>query len=57
MFIAIIVLLTLASMVICHSIAKNRGGNPVFWGAMGLLFGPFAITFIFLFSKKNSQTA
>lgn len=57
MFIAIIVLLTLASMVICHSIAKNRGGNSVFWSAMGLLLGPFVIIFVFLFTKKNSQTA
>ena len=38
-------LLLLASVVACHAIAKRRGRNPVFWGLMGLLFGPLAIPF------------
>jgi len=49
------VLLLLASVVACHAIAKWRGGNPVFWGAMGLLFGPFAIPFAFLARPKRPE--
>ena len=37
--IVLMVLLLLASVVACHAVAKRRGGNPVFWGLMGLLFG------------------
>lgn len=33
------------SAVICHVLAKNRGGNAVFWGWMGVIFGPLAIPF------------
>ena len=51
--ILVLVLLLLASVAACHAIAKRRGGNPVFWGAMGLLFGPFAIPFAFLAGPKR----
>jgi len=40
--------MTIACVVICHTIAKRRGLKPVFWGVMGALFGPFAIPFVFL---------
>jgi hypothetical protein len=43
--IAGLLILTLASVVACHLIARARGGNAVYWGVMGLLFGPFAIPF------------
>jgi hypothetical protein len=46
-------LLLLVSVVNCHAIAKRRGGNPVFWGVMGLLFGPLAIPFAFLARPKR----
>lgn len=45
-------LVFLASIVVCHSIAKRRGANPVFWGLMGALFGPFAIPFAFMSGPK-----
>lgn len=45
-------LVFLASIVACHSIAKRRGGNPVFWGLMGALFGPLAIPFAFMSGSK-----
>ncbi len=48
-------LLLLASVVSCHAIAKRRGGNPVFWGVMGLLFGPFAIPFASLERPKRRE--
>ncbi len=38
----------LISGVVCHLIAKARGLKPVFWGIMGLLFGPLAIPFVYL---------
>jgi hypothetical protein len=40
--------LTIISIYVCHSLAKSRGANPIFWGTMGALFGPFAIPFVFL---------
>jgi len=48
MYIVIGVGLIVASAIICHYLAKSRGANPVFWGVMGILFGPFAIPFVFL---------
>ncbi len=46
--------LVVLPMLVCHLIAKRRGSNPVFWGVMGALFGPFAIPFAF-FSKPRGQ--
>jgi hypothetical protein len=53
--ILLIALLLLASIVACHAIAKRRGGNPVFWGVMGLLFGPLAIPFALLARPKRRE--
>jgi hypothetical protein len=39
------------SAVLCHQIAKARGANPVFWGAMGIVFGPLAIPFCWFLGK------
>ncbi len=43
--ILLMVLMLVDSVIACHAIAKRRGRNPVFWGVMGLLFGPLAIPF------------
>jgi len=51
MYIAIIALIFVVSAIICHLVAKNNGINPVFWGVLGGVFGPFAIPFVLL-SKK-----
>ena len=48
MYIAIGIGLIIFSGIICHFLAKSRGANPVFWGVMGVLFGPLAIPFVFL---------
>jgi len=48
-------LVLLASVVACHAIAKRRGRNRVFWGAMGLLFGPLAIPFALLARPKRRE--
>lgn len=38
--------------VLCHYIASRRGVKPVFWGAMGSVFGPLAVPFVFM-AKPN----
>jgi hypothetical protein len=38
---------------VLYAIAKHRGANPVFWSAMGFLFGPLALPFVFL-SRKTA---
>ncbi len=49
----LVVFITIFSAVICHKIAKRRGGNPVFWGVMGVLFGPLAIPFVFMLRNRK----
>jgi len=51
-FVIVLVLVIVVSIVSCHLIAKKRGSNPVFWGLMGAIFGPFAIPFA-LMSKPD----
>jgi len=36
-----------------HILAKRKGLNPVFWGAMGGLFGPFILPFILLAKPRK----
>lgn len=47
-------LVLIVSGVVCHYLAVGKGVNPVYWGVMGVVFGPFAIPFILL--KKKSST-
>ena len=54
MLLAILLLVSLACIVACHYIASKRGANPVFWGLMGAIFGPFAIPFAFRSKVKRS---
>lgn len=42
-----------SSMIWCHIVAKRRGLKAVFWGVMGLLFGPLAIPFVYLVKVKK----
>ncbi len=44
----LLVLLFVFSAVACHTIARQRGGKPVFWGVMGAVFGPFAIPVVLI---------
>jgi len=48
-----LLLITLASVVICYWIARSRSADPVFWAFLGLLLGPLAIPFVF-FSKPKT---
>lgn len=54
MAIAVLVAIALICGVICHTIAKRRGAAPMFWGAMGVIFGPLAIPLVFL-SRKHQR--
>lgn len=52
MTIAVILLINLIGVIICHSTAKSRGSRHVaFWTAMGALFGPLAIPFLLIFVR------
>ena len=53
--ILIVGLTIITSAILCHFIAKTRGANPVFWGVMGVVFGPLAIPFVFMSKSKNSE--
>ena len=55
MEIAIIALASIIGIVICHTIAKKRGTNRLFWSIMGALFGPLAIPFSFLSKPKKAM--
>ena len=46
-------LISLVIGIYCHMMAKRHGRNPVFWGVMGVTFGPFAIPFIFFIPEKR----
>ena len=41
------------SAILLWYIAANRGTNTFFWALMGALFGPVAIPFVFLSSKRK----
>lgn len=53
MIIGISVAVLIVSAGVCHFVAKSRGASAVFWGVMGIVFGPLAIPFVF-FAKPNS---
>jgi len=41
--------------VACNQIANKCDANLIFWGAMGLLFGPLATPFVFMSRKGNAH--
>lgn len=51
----LLLVITVASAIICHTIAKRRGNKPTFWGVMGALFGPLVIPFIYLSGKGDND--
>lgn len=52
--IGLLILLNLLSMAICYQIARSRKANRWYWLFAGLLFGPFAIPFVF-FAGPNED--
>ena len=57
MGIVIGILIALICMVVCHTVAKKRGANTVFWAIMGAFFGPLAIPFSFLPKTKKPTSS
>ena len=51
-----LILFAVIPVVICHSVAKRRSANPIFWGIMGAMFGPFALPFVFFLKKQELLT-
>jgi len=50
-----IAIITLFFGGLTYFIAAKRGANRIFWLVMGLVFGPFAIPFVFLAKKVNTD--
>lgn len=50
------VLVMVISAVACHLIARAHGGNAVFWGVMGAVFGPFAIPVVLIVMRYKQRT-
>ena len=42
--------------VLLYYLAGRRGYNKQFWLIIGILFGPFALPFIFLGKRKDVDT-
>ncbi|MDG6778382.1 hypothetical protein QCB44_06675 [Thiomicrorhabdus sp. zzn3] len=49
------VLIGLLSAYLCHRTAQRKGRPAVFWGTMGLLFGPFAWLVLVLLKQHNPE--
>jgi asparagine N-glycosylation enzyme membrane subunit Stt3 len=49
--------IAVACAYILWTIADKRGANTLFWAVMGAVFGPLAIPFIFLTTKKSSESS
>lgn len=43
----------IASMLLCHTLAKKKGRNPIAWGLTGAIIGPLAIPIILAMKKVN----
>ena len=41
-------LINLASLLICHYVARARGANVTFWTVVGSVAGPLAVPLVFL---------
>ena len=52
--IGLLIIVNLLSMVICYQVAKSRKADRWYWLFVGLLFGPFAIPFVF-FASPNQR--
>ncbi|MEA3404181.1 MAG: hypothetical protein U9R28_00380 [Pseudomonadota bacterium] len=52
----IIVLISVLFAVWCHKLAKTKQRQSVFWGTLGLLFGPFAVIVLLILKTKPIDT-
>jgi hypothetical protein len=47
-----VILISLLFGVLCYYLAGRKSYNKNFWLIMGILFGPFAVPFIFFKKRK-----
>jgi len=52
----LLIVLSLLSMVICYEVARRRKADRRYWLLAGLLFGPFAIPFVFMAKPDRKRT-
>jgi ethanolamine transporter EutH len=52
---AVLVVLSVISIILCYLVAKERRANTTFWVIAGLIVGPLAIPFVF-FSKPVAKS-
>jgi hypothetical protein len=45
--------LIVLSVYLGHVLARRKGLNPVFWGVMGGIFGPFMLPFLLLTKSRR----
>ncbi len=48
-------LVSLACAVLCGIIAARRQARWVYWSAMGFVFGPFALPFVFMAKPRRPE--
>lgn len=50
---AVLLMLTVVSVIVCYIVAKARRASIRKWVILGILFGPFAVPFVFFASPKK----
>lgn len=50
-----LLVINILCIVLCYQIAQIRHSDTRFWGVMGLLFGPFAVPFVFFSAPKTQK--
>ncbi len=50
-----LILITIFSGVLSYFIAERRNADKKFWLVMGIVFGPFALPFVFMAKKLRSE--
>lgn len=51
----VLLVINILCIVLCCQIAQIRHSDIRFWGIMGLLFGPFAVPFVFFSAPKTQK--
>jgi hypothetical protein len=52
----VLLLLSVASVVVCYLVARARKADIRKWIILSIVFGPFAVPFVFFASPKNPSS-
>lgn len=55
MYLVLVLIFSVTCATICHLYAGAQGLKPVFWGMLGLLFGPLAFPFVYLAARRHKR--